>query len=170
MKKILTALIVVVLIASMAMAATNLLGTRMHPNNSDKYRTTWAYTESTPSGLMNATGATTAYPASEGCDTAKIKVSDITGSNIMNVAVQVSDLYGPEFGASPQPDGIFTNAVGTSSAPYHQVDPGDTDTHKFDLNSREFSVWRLNCLAGCDLTNSIGTAWGDCWMAGQGGR
>ena len=170
MKKILAALLVVIMVASFAFAATNLLGTRPHPNTGNKWRTTWAYTASTPSGLMNATGATKAYGVSIGCDTGKVKFDDITGTNIMNIAVQVADYYGPEFGPSAPSDALFTNAIGTTSEPWHQVDPSDTDTHKFDFSQREFEAWRLNCLVGCDLTNSIGTAWGDCWMAGTGGK
>jgi hypothetical protein len=170
MKKILTALLVVVLMASFASAATYLLGTRPNPFTGNKWRTTWANPSSTPSGLMNATGASTAYPVSVGCDTAKVKVGDITGSNIMNIAVQVADLYGPQYGNSAPSDGLFTNAVGTTSEPWHQVKPTDTDTWKFDVNSREFSVWRLNCLVGCGVANYIETAWGDCWMAGTGGK
>lgn len=168
MKKAVLSVAILLTFATIALAAINLVGTRKHPNNSNKYRTTWAHPISTPSGIINSTGATAAYSVSQGCDTAKVKVGAITGTAIMNIAVQVADLYGPEYGASPVVDGIFTNTIGTPSAPYHQVDPADTDTYKFDITSQEYTVWRLNCLAGCDLTNSIGIAWGDCWMAGVG--
>lgn len=170
MKRIMVALVAVLLVASTAFAATYLLGTRPHPATGNKYRTTWANPASTPSGLMNATGATTAYGVTAGCDTASVKFGSITGTDIMNIAVQVADLYGPQYGASPPSDGSFTNAIGTDSEPWHQLVPIDSDTYKFDMNSRQFSVWRLNCLAGCDLTNSVALAWGDCWMAGQGGK
>jgi hypothetical protein len=171
MKKILIVVLALMfMISSVAFAATYLLGTDPHPGTGNKWRTIWAYTASTPSGLMNATGATTAFGVSPGCDTAKIKFDSITGTNIMNIAVQVADYFGPEFGSSAPSDSLFTNAIGTTSAPWHQVDPSDTDTHKFDFSQREFEIWRLNCLVGCDLTNSIGTAWGDCWMAGTGGK
>jgi hypothetical protein len=171
MKKILAAIMVVVMLCSVALAA-GLLGTKKHPFNNNKYRTTWAHPSSTSESLINATGATTAYGVSFGCNGFKVKVGDITGTGIMNIAVQVADMYGPEFGDSPQSDSLFTNAVGTTAAPWHPVDPSDTDSYTFYLEegTREFTVWRLNCLAGCTATNYIETAWGDCWMAGQGGR
>lgn len=170
MKKLIAIIVCVLIVCSVAIAAQNLLGTKQHPTNGNKYRTTWAHPLSSTSGIINSTGATTAYAVSFGCDTGKIKVGDITGTGIMNMALQVADLYGPQYGASPMSDAAFTNAIGTDSAPYHQVDPTDTDTWKFDFSDREFTIWRLNCLAGCSATNYIETAWGDCWMAGTGGK
>lgn len=162
MKKLIVAMVLIVFVVSIAWAAT--LGTRPYYRNVSVTETTWAY--SGTGGLMNATGATTAYDTLDVCDKGYVKFDDITGTAFMNVALQVADRYGPPFGDTPPRDSLFTNAVGTTSEPWHQVKPGDTDTHKFDFNSRSFTVWRLNCLAGCDLTNSIATAWGRCKQEG----
>jgi len=170
MKRILAIALAVVFVAGFAMAATNLLGSRVHPHNNAKWRTTWANPSSTPTGLINTSTATTSYTVKGGCNKAKVTFGSVSGSNIMNVAVQVADRYGPQYGDNPPVQALFTNVVGTSSEPWHQVKPGDTDTHKFDIKDREFEVWRLQCLAGCGVNNTIGLAWGDCWMEGTGTR
>jgi hypothetical protein len=167
MKRLISAMVVLTLVASIAWAAPKLLGTRQMPGDEARVRQTiWAHPKASPStGIINATGTTTAYPTGIVCDEGSMVFDTVAGSDIKNVALQVAytDILNPQ-----NFSGItFTNAVGTTSAPYHQVDTNDTDTHKYDFNSRAFNVWRLNCLAGCDLTNTITSVYGMCWREGK---
>ena len=157
MKKILIALLVIAFVASIAWAAPNLLKTVKVTDN--VVRTTWAHPGSSPAGLINATGATTAYGTGEYCDSGSVIFETVSGSNIMNIAMQVAyDYSAPNDIAT-----TFYNAVGTDSAPYHQVKAYDTDTLKFDFSSRGFNRWRLNCLTGCGVNNTISKVYGYCW-------
>jgi hypothetical protein len=165
MKKILIALLVLLGFASIAMAAPYLLGTKKLPGEDFVMETIWAHPKSSTTGLINATGATKSYNTGSMCDTGSVIFETVTGSNIMNIAMQVAydgdplDVQGR--------NSLFTNAIGTTSAPYHQVDAGDSDTLKFDFNSRGFDRWRLNCLAGCGVNNTISEVYGVCWRSGK---
>jgi hypothetical protein len=164
MKKFVTPLIIILLTASIAMAAVY-LRTAKKAGEDDMSQTTWANVKASPDGIMNTTGATKALKTLTTCTQGMVEFGTVSGTNIMNIAMQTAMAYDPEkTGALPS---VFYNSIGSTSAPYHQVDPADTDTHKFDFNSRAFDYWRLNCLVGCDLTNSIATAHGDCWREGR---
>jgi hypothetical protein len=163
MKKILTALLVVVLAVSIAWAAPDLLGTTKLPGEDMVTLTIWAHPKSDPTGLINSTGATTAYKTSSLCDTGSISFETVAGSNIMNVALQVGYDADPITPITAD----FTNAVGTTSEPWHQVDVNDSDSLKFDFNSRGFNRWRLNCLTNCGVGNSISEVYGICWRSGK---
>lgn len=152
----------VLVMATVAIAAPELLGTKQLNKNAFVYQTIWAHPKSNTTGLMNTTGATTSYNVPL-CDTGSMVFDTITGTAIRNVAMQVGYANDPL-----NPTTVtFTNAVGTDSAPYHSLDPGDSDTYKYDFNSRGFTEWRLNCLAGCDLTNTISSVYGVCWRSGK---
>jgi len=157
MKKILIVFAVLLGFATIALAAPNLLGTRKVTDNVVK--TTWAHNKSTPTGLINATGATAAYGTGEYCNEGSVVFEIVTGSNIMNVAMQVAYDY-----SSPGDIATtFYNSIGTDAAPYHQVNAADTDTLKFDFSGRGFNKWRLNCLTGCGVNNTISKVYGYCW-------
>jgi len=161
MKRILMIAMAVLLIASIAWAAPELLGGGKKVPGDNVVMTIFAHPKSNTTGLINATGATKAYNSGKVCDTGSILLETVTGSNIMNVALQVAYNIDPvdTSGATA----LFTNAIGTDTAPYHQVNASDTDTLKFDFNSRGFNRWKLNCLAGCGVNNTISEAYGVCW-------
>jgi len=164
MKRFSTAIIIVLLVTSIAYAAAY-LRTVKKAGEDNMSQTTWANPKSAPDGIMNTTGATKTLKTLTTCNIGMVEFGGISGTNIMNVTMETAMAYDPErTGALPS---VFYNSIGSSSIPYHQVDPGDKDSHKFDFNSRAFDYWRLNCLAGCDLTNSISIAHGDCWREGR---
>jgi hypothetical protein len=165
MKKIVVAIMLLVMVST-AMAAPYLLGTRKLPGEAFVYQTVWAHPKSSTTGLINTTGATADWGV-DMCDTGSVIFETVTGTAIKNVAMQVAysaDETNPALKGSAL---LFTNAIGTTSAPYHPVTTADTDSHKFDFNSRGFNRWRLNCLAGCDLTNTISNVYGVCWRSGK---
>jgi hypothetical protein len=163
MKRFLTSLLVVILVASIAWAAPDLLKTTKLPGEDLVYQTVWAHPKSDPTGLINSTGATASYKTSSVCDTGSVVFETLAGTDIKNVALQVAyDTY-PGYTATS----VFYNAVGTDSEPWHKITSGDTDDYKFDFNSRGFNRWRLNCLVGCDVTNTISQVSGICWRNGK---
>lgn len=163
MKKILIAAMAILLIASLAWAAPRLIGTIKLPGEDLVYQTTWAHPKSSPSGLINATGATSSYKTGSVCDTGSLIFETVTGADIKNVALQVAYDTSPGYTATT----VFYNTVGTTTEPWHQVNTNDSDTLKFDFNSRGFNRWRLNCLVGCDVTNTISQVSGVCWRNGK---
>ena len=163
MKRLLLAILMIMFIASVAHAVR--LGCTIKDGDDNVTQCTFAHPLATPTGIMNSTGATKALLSKTTCDTGSIVFKTIVGTGIMNVAMQTAPEFDPtKSGAKPT---AFYNTIGSTSTPYHQVDPADSDTHKFDFNSRGFDWWRLNCLAGCDLTNSIAIVFGDCWREGK---
>ena len=164
MKKFLLVALTIIFMASTAHAVR--LGCTISAEDDNVTQCTFAHPLATPNtGIMNSTGATKALKSKTKCDTGSIVFKTIIGTGIMNVAMQTAPGFDPTMsGAKPT---AFYNTIGSTSEPYHQVDPTDSDTHKFDFNSRGFDWWRLNCLAGCDLTNSVAIVFGDCWRVGK---
>jgi hypothetical protein len=165
MKRILIALIAITCFASVAFAAPYLLGTKKFPGEDRVMQTIWAHPKSSTTGLINSTGATASYNTGVVCDTGSIIFETVTGADIKNVALQVA--YDGDPLDTSGANSVFTNAIGTTSEPWHPITNGDTDTHKFDFNSRAFDRWRLNCLVGCDVTNTISEVYGTCWRSGR---
>jgi len=166
MKRLLLAILTVFFITSVAHAEVR-LGTAKKPSEDKESQTTWAHPNAPAifNGIMNSTGATKAFKTISECDRGMIEFGDITGSGIMNVAVQTAPFYDPEkTGAQPP---FFYNSIGSTSTPYHQLDPSDSDTYKFDFNSRAWDWWRIYCLAGCTTTNYVETIHGDCRKEGE---
>ena len=164
MKKIFATGLMLLLMVSTAHAVR--LGCTISADDDNVTQCTFAHSLATPNtGIMNKTGATKALLSKTKCDTGSIVFKTIIGTGIMNVAMQTAPEFDPtQSGAKPT---AFYNTIGSTSTPYHEVDPADSDTWKFDFNSRSFDWWRLNCLAGCDLTNSIAIVFGDCRREGK---
>jgi hypothetical protein len=163
MRKLIS-LLAVILCASIAWAAPDLLGTKKLPGEDLVYDTLWAHPKSDPSGIINSTGATKSYPTGSMCDTGSVIFETVSGADIKNVALQVTyDTY-PGYTTTS----VFYNAAGkTEATPWHSIINGNTDSYKFDFNSRGFNRWRLNCLVGCDVTNTISQVSGICWRKGK---
>ena len=163
MKRFALAILAVVLLASFAWAAPELLGTTKMKAEDRVMQTVFAHPKSNTTGLINTTGATASWPTNIVCDTGSVIFETITGADIKNVALQVGYDLSPGYTETT----VFWNTIGTSSEPWHPITNGNTDTYKFDFSSRAFNRWRLDCLVGCDITNTISEVYGTCWRSGR---
>lgn len=157
MKKVFIAIGILLMMCSIAWAATYIGTTYLW--GSDKIRQTlWTYEGS---NIINSSTMTDAYEVQPLCTKASIIFGDLSGTGIKNVEVLTSYTWSADENLRPSDSPIFYNSIGSTSKSYHELS-GVTDTQKIDMSQRWFNTWRLKCVSGCDLTNTIGTAVGFC--------